>query len=447
VGMISTMEWSNRSFLLDIKPNGCFANLFVNCPEGEHRDLIRILKDGVELAPNSGGSESEDILEHIIEPKPAASGRHQSLKATVDGLLLCPDTVTNYAWTDDHQTFSCKLKVERWEECYFSPKSLKATLKILSGDTTLDQLCQQFNGNEIDIQCVHCRKRLLKESAKLTRIFQLPSSNYSETADEWFCCCAHHREHHLDSSHASSDASQTSCSHAAASSSTRMGAPNLEQCFIGDSHFLLNGKVVEGVAILLDNANNRVPVVICAGCQSQLGTVEVPRGAINISDNDTIRFYHSAVDLQKKTGDSQRSFLSARFRTRERYFAWLLLSECEQQSSLKFALKTLDNHPALLVWLLDSYSIMVNGRLSDLWNSAPFKPFPILKMLYKKLDDSDRSDPRVTGEDGSVGRLSLPKEICDELTNFLGTSTISLPPACRAVGHFSVGYVRMASSL
>jgi hypothetical protein len=283
------MEWADRSFLLDVKPNACFANLFVNCPEGTQRDLIRILKDGVELVANGTSSESDDILEHLIEPKPAAaSARIPSVKATVDGLLLCPETVTNYAWTDDHQTFSCKLKVERWEECYFSPKSLKATLKTLRSDVTLDQLCQQFNGQEINIQCVQCRKRLLKENAQVTRVFQLPSSNYGETADEWFCCCSNHQTR--------SGCGEADCSHAS-SSSTRLGAPNVEQCFTNDMHFLLSGKVVDGIRVSLDSVANKVPMVICAGCQSQLGSLEVPRGTVNVSENDTVRFYHSAVDL------------------------------------------------------------------------------------------------------------------------------------------------------
>lgn len=58
----------------------------------------------------------------------------------------------------------------------------------------------------------------------------------------------------------------------------RLGAPNVEQCFIGDSSFVLSGKVVDGVRVVLDGAANRVPIVVCAGCQSQLGTVEAPRG-------------------------------------------------------------------------------------------------------------------------------------------------------------------------
>lgn len=116
-----------------------------------------------------------------------------------------------------------------------------------------------------------------------------------------------------------------------------------------------------------------------------------------------------------------------RYETKERYFACLLLSECESQSSLKFVIKSLDSHPKLLVrnffwdfrfktwklqvltkiffkvWLLDSYSVIVSGQLDEEDKSndnreaaanavpsavSPCKPFPALKLLFKVLNDS-----------------------------------------------------------
>lgn len=104
----------------------------------------------------------------------------------------------------------------------------------------------------------------------------------------------------------SQDNGGQACHHAASSSSTRFGPPNAEQCFVGDSHFLLNSSVVDDSFLSNVHATN-APILTCAGCQFQLGHVDRSRGKVNCSANRSSNcwlFAFRPYEYERKLYDS-----------------------------------------------------------------------------------------------------------------------------------------------
>jgi len=234
-----------------------------------------------------------------------------------------------------------------------------------------------------------------------------------------------------------------------------------------------------------DGGNARI--LRCARCDAEVG--RTLKG-----HSDIFQFYHAVTQLS--TPEPAKSYVTTRFGTLERYFAWLMLSRCETDDSLKLLIRTFDRRPHLLIWLLESYVVLTNGNLSEEedddsrpteisdtiesatdyhnGNVSPSPPvggssiapvvqkdedpncnvdqsvhsFPALKMLYKVFDaNSAVSDPRVNGQDASVSIVELPSGACLRLTEILLQSSHALPPACRSVGQFFVGFLKLKDTL
>ncbi|VDM85673.1 unnamed protein product, partial [Strongylus vulgaris] len=113
------------------------------------------------------------------------------------------------------------------------------------------------------------------------------------------------------------------------------------------------------------------------------------------------------------------NFITFRFPDTSVFFAQLVLSSCEAQSSLKLVVRSLDKTPHILIWLLDSYVVAATGELQEdegEQNRSEIRPFPAVKMLYKVFDaHTAATDPRANGEDASVGLIDVPFGCCMQL--------------------------------
>ncbi|VDM60934.1 unnamed protein product [Angiostrongylus costaricensis] len=214
-----------------------------------------------------------------------------------------------------------------------------------------------------------------------------------------------------------------------------------------DNHRIFMCKLhVEAGGKPLDKGVSNDGVFLCKGCHTELGTVVK-------NCREIVLLHHSVCTLTVNA----KSFLKTRFSDMSIFFAQLVLSSCEAQSSLKLVVRSLNKTPHLLIWLLDSYIVAAMGELRDEENEGPqrnlvfvmsvheIRPFPAVKMLYKVFDaQSAASDPRANGEDSSVGLVNVPFGCCIQLIEHLLLSSHSLPVPCRSVGQFYVGFLKMA---
>jgi len=99
-----------------------------------------------------------------------------------------------------------------------------------------------------------------------------------------------------------------------------------------------------------------------------------------------------------------------------------------------------------LIWVLEPYIVMTKGVLQESsTDTASVSSFPALKILYKVYQnrESANADPRTSGADSSIGIFELPLGCCLNFQEMLLSNSHSLPPTCRAVGQFYVGYLRL----
>lgn len=179
------------------------------------------------------------------------------------------------------------------------------------------------------------------------------------------------------------------------------------------------------------------------------------------------KLFLTATDLF--TSDPKLSYIPMRYNSNERYFAWLLLQRSEAESSLKLVVRSTEKKPHMLIWILDSYYIMTLGQLEkdtpshkeeqkeDQENLVALKieiepeneifqapSFTALKVLYKIFDEETAlSDPRATGGDASIGFIDIPSNSVMKMMEIILANSLQLPPMCRAVGQFYVGFLRL----
>lgn len=324
------------------------------------------------------------------------------------------------------------------------PKSFVQMSREIAGDLKLDDVCKLLKNSAPGVpvvRCSYCREQLLAPDFKISHFFALPCDDWQPELSglDYFCgysggCCKTNACHN-----ATACASTGGSSHS--ESLTRK--PNIakneivtgNRCMISESYLLLNECATTGRISTRSDGSLQ-----CDHCLSELGW-SLPASC---SDNPVIqKLFHTTTDLLLVNGINESTFLNRRFGSLEHCFAWWLLTQSQSQSSLKFVVRSLDKTPRILIWLLDSYSVIDRGTLVSGSTNENCKPFPTLKVLYKLFDDQN-VDGRAYDDDFSVGNLQQPAGACLPLTQLLLDSSQSLPPACRTIGQFYVGYLKLA---
>ncbi|VDK48991.1 unnamed protein product [Anisakis simplex] len=457
---MSIDEWHSRSFLIELKPRAEFASLFVDCPPAEDSEQNAESSDNanVESAPSSLNeqqtTELVKIEAHGLELKDVENGNLDSAKSRfsvrIADLCLHPNTVCALTWADHRRLFMCKVHAEAdgipLGECRI-PKTFHRLAKDISSKVPLEEYAENAQSCPIAIECAECSLKLLSYEPGNIEIGSIPEDDWLETAPsmEYFCrdSCAHSHSNSSDPSDLTN-----------ASNRDRWLPTNKRFILAHSFIFVLRQTLPSDVMRICESSG----IVKCIQCAAELGIVYR-------RNSNLVQLHHAVTTL--KASKSIKPYIDVRFGCIERYFAWLLLSQCESQTSLKLVIRSYDKRPYLLIWLLESYVVLTSGDLrenssSSLNGTEPSSngnshnadeestsvendcvhSFPALKMLYKVFDsESARSDPRANGEDASVGLVDVPLGCCLRLIQLLLSSSHALPPACRSVGQFYVGFV------
>ncbi|NXD81367.1 UBE3D ligase, partial [Halcyon senegalensis] len=248
---------------------------------------------------------------------------------------------------------------------------------------------------------------IIEKDRNFLRVLPLPSENWSALVEEW---CCHPNPFARSTLH-----------------------PRHHDCFLGDTFFLLNS----GNESHKSKENTRV---FCKRCKNMLGETV---------SSDIIKYYVTEV----VTGPSEGSFNP----TPRSQFVQSIVAQClvelsSAKSTFRFTVKGDDGKIYILIWLLNSDTLLVESlgsssshsvftRFGDIFtpSSGPVGTWNAVKVLYQPCIKSKSKDLADAWEsDIGVHPLKFPSETCLELLLVLGLSTISLPPSLRYMNSFQV---------
>lgn len=424
-------EWHTHSFFLEVKPRAELASLFVDCPTD---DFPKCPKEEDHGSKGNDGLDMIRVSEHSIElGVPIAVAESLRLernltryRAFIPDLTFYPQSLCALTWADNHRIFMCKLHVETNGKPLL-PKTFHRLSRDICDTKPLEEYCKEAVHSSISISCSQCGKPLTGDETGDIALSCLPHDDWFETSPsaDYYC---------RDSCGAGCDPERHK-SNRDETESGRIHAdwlPDRRKFLLSHSYVAVNEEILSDKGM-----SNEEGVVLCKGCRAELGTVV--KNCRNI-----FLLHHSVCTLSVNT----KPFLKKRFPDMSIFFAQLVLSSCEAQSSLKLVVRSLNKTPHLLIWLLDSYIVAAMGELRSGENEDSqhkICPFPAVKMLYKVFDaQSAANDPRANGEDSSVGLINVPFGCCLQLIEQLLLSSHSLPVPCRSVGQFYVGFLKMA---
>ncbi|RCN48660.1 hypothetical protein ANCCAN_05299 [Ancylostoma caninum] len=429
-------EWHTHSFFLEVKPRAELASLFVDCPPNEPGDeatgqddsnkenaslnLVRVSEHAVELGVPATIAESL----HMEEKLPR-------YRANISNLTLYPQSLCAPTWADNHRLFMCKIHVET-DGSPLVPKTFHRLASDISDTEALEEYCKNAAGASISLDCSQCGRPIIETRSRDVTLSCMPSDDWLETSPsaDYYC---------RDSCGAGCDPER----HSKKRDGTESGNmhsdwfPTVKRYLISHSYVAVNRESLSDPGMCHDDR-----YLLCSGCNGELGTVVK-------NCNQIVLFHHAVCTLSVNS----KPFLKTRFPDTSVFFAQLVLSSCEAQSSLKLVVRSLNKTPHVLIWLLDSYVVAATGELQkeeeeDNGALSDIRPFPAVKMLYKVFDaQSAATDPRANGEDASVGLIDVPFGCCMMLIEHLLLSSHSLPLPCRSVGQFYVGFLKIAESV
>ncbi|XP_027552269.1 E3 ubiquitin-protein ligase E3D isoform X2 [Neopelma chrysocephalum] len=276
--------------------------------------------------------------------------------------------------------------------------------------------------------CQSCGDIIVKDR-KFLRVLPLPSENWSDLVEEW---CCHPNPFARSTLH-----------------------PQHDDCFLGDTFFMVNSgnesHVPESLMCCSETGHHALQSgfnlkskentrVICKRCKTMLGET---------ISSDTIKYYVTEVIIQPSEGNFSPI---PRSQFVQSMVAQCLLELSSAKSTFRFTVKGDNGKTYILIWLLNSDTLLVEslGSSSSLSvftlfgdifmpGSGPVGTWNAVKVLYQpciKCRNKDLAD--AWENDMGVHPLKFPSETCLELLLMLGLSTASLPPSLRCMNSFQI---------
>ncbi|XP_054554967.1 E3 ubiquitin-protein ligase E3D isoform X2 [Talpa occidentalis] len=279
--------------------------------------------------------------------------------------------------------------------------------------------------------CQSCGEVIIRDR-KLLRVLPLPSENWGALVGEW--CC------HPDPF------------------ANKPLHPQENDCFIGDSFFLVNLRSdlwqpnpeltpVEKHCLSSENHFKLKPKantkVICKRCKVMLGE--------SVS-SETTKFYMTEIIIQPSEGNFS---IIPRSQFVQSIITQCLVEISSARSTFRFTIQDEDGKVYILLWLLNSDSLVIDS----FGNSKSMKKFPLLENILKTDSSSAwnavkvlyqpcikrRNEKLASSWEGdiSVHSLTLPSATCLELLLILSKSNATLPPSLRYMNSFQVAFLKM----
>ncbi|XP_078068600.1 E3 ubiquitin-protein ligase E3D [Mustelus asterias] len=288
-------------------------------------------------------------------------------------------------------------------------------------------------------QCQTCGQSILQKQL-FQRVLPLPCGNWSDLVEHW--CC------HPDPF-------------------TKTLQPKLDDCLLGDIFLLVNVASIDktavhevkmseskakqsadntGIHLKMPRENN---TVVCARCRKVLG---------DVTSSDTIKFYVTEVLVQPLMNKTLKRQICERSLFVETVVAGRLKELSSAQSNFRFCIQGCDGKTYILLWLLNSDTLLVrshndsNSDFAAIGKGTVKLESPIklcegnntVKVLYHPCLKGRNKILREKWEKNiGVHDMTLPVNTCLQLLLILASSTASLPPSLRNMNSFKVAFLKL----
>ncbi|XP_038617051.1 E3 ubiquitin-protein ligase E3D isoform X2 [Tachyglossus aculeatus] len=288
--------------------------------------------------------------------------------------------------------------------------------------------------------CQTCGEIIIRER-RFHRVLPLPSENWSALVDEW--CC------HPDPF------------------ANRELRPQESDCFVGDTHFLVNlghellepGSGVtrkeshppasESQPGQKPKANTRV---ICKRCKTLLG--ESTTSDSYLLAHGTTKLFVTEIIIKPSGQDFA---IVPRSQYVQSVFAQCLWELSSARSTFRFSIQGHDGKTYILMWLLNSDTMLVeslgNSEGSNVFtvfedllspDSNSLEVRDAIKVLYHPCIKNRNKELASSWEtDIGVHALTLPSKTCLELLLILSWSNRALPSSLRYMDSFQVAFLKL----
>lgn len=341
--------------------------------------------------------------------------------------------------------------------------------------------------------CASCRIKLLDDWCVFSRILPLPSENWADFTDMWFCHnhgeCNHgdanpnieNSNHGNPKQNSSDDNSCDSENHQESEnhsnycngshsnnchgnqkmkfSHQRKLLPKKNECFVGETFLLVSKQNVDSGSVNVTKSG----AVQCRRCRRQFGEVVAAETDGN-ADNAVVRFYLQDLLLKDLMfEDLVKQYVSEdKQQDASSFFSQLLLEQSDTYASFRFIVESssetdkipLNERSTCLLWLLEPGAVEFRsqGILPEDGDSCvTLKRSTVLKVMFKcqlHCPNRKRSPDYVTKtvisswrKDNTVHGFQLPHPVLLQLVNLLIHNCKQLPKSQRYLNGFHVSFI------
>nr|XP_022344401.1 E3 ubiquitin-protein ligase E3D-like [Crassostrea virginica] len=328
------------------------------------------------------------------------------------------------------ESSTCRnLQYDRRGELTFTVQADKPNSETVSvahrNHDQQDQYIREIKTYQDRCYCNVCGKKVLKDSCHFLRVMPLPSDNWSDFSDMWFC---HNHSH--------SDGFGDTTDHKMSDLELK---PKLKDCFVAETYFLVHSDQISPGSIL--------PVqdacLSCRRCRNILGEVMPEKNGQSNGGGKIFKMLRSSVCFSPDLNFPDKEALQFSKEETECMFAKLVMEHSRVYTSFKLCVTTSTDRKQFdcLMWIIDPNLMIFTGSSNSDVNILT--PFTAVKVLFKTILERGASNES-TGwkKDNSIHMISLPHSSCLSLVKILIDNCKTLPMKSRKHQEFNVGYLK-----
>ncbi|CAH1788603.1 unnamed protein product [Owenia fusiformis] len=337
-----------------------------------------------------------------------------SLVFYIDTMELIPTTCHGL-----HINKSCELHL-RMKIRQRDAETIKAEIANPTSISS-DGLLRKFDNFQSCI-CKMCGEDIIKTKRKFKRVLSLPSDNWQDNTDSWFC-------HNHGNGKQNGVGKNTSL------------LPKESDCFVGDNFFMVNEESLKHGIETIGNHSNQVR---CRRCRFLIGKAVTSPGKTEDKDAKmVVKLYNHKLKINHSITNSRNPNDSCE-RDADYFYCSYIMSQSTSYTSFRFVLESDDRQPYALLWLLETTTEVLHLDASR--NESPHTPQPIAKILYIScMKGSNKQLFSTWCKDLTVHSITFHDDMCLELLNLLVKSTLKLPVSLQQLDGFQVGYLHRPS--